>query len=276
MDSTPVTNRQFAAFVAETGWTTVAELPPDPAIYPDLPEEMRRPASLVFQPTARPVDTSDPGQWWRMTPGASWRRPLGPDSGLEDLWEHPVAHLAWADVEAYARWAGADLPTEAEWEAAARGGLPDAEFAWGDELAPGGVPMANTWQGRFPFENLLEDGWARTSPVGAFPPNGYGLFDMIGNVWEWTRDWWSMGAGPAPSCCARPDPALQAHRSIDPDADAPGPALPRKVIKGGSHLCAPSYCRRYRPAARHPQTIDTSTGHVGFRCVVRPARDVAP
>jgi formylglycine-generating enzyme required for sulfatase activity len=164
---------------------------------------------------------------------------------------------------------GADLPSEAEWEAAARGGFADAEFAWGDEYMPAGVPMANVWQGQFPFENLLEDGWARTSPVGSFPPNGYGLFDMIGNVWEWTRDWWATGGGPVAGCCARRDSAREALRSVDPSAQ--GAAQPHKVIKGGSHLCAPSYCRRYRPAARHPQSIDTSTGHVGFRCVVRPA-----
>ena len=273
IDRLPVTNLAFAAFVEATGWVTVAERPPDPSFYPDLPDDLRCPASLVFQAPPEPVDGLNPMDWWRMTPGASWRCPLGPDSGLQGLWQHPVVHVAWADVEAYALWADADLPTETEWEAAARGGLADAEFAWGDIFAPDGRMMANTWQGQFPFENLLEDGWARTSPVGSFPPNGHGLYDMIGNVWEWTRDWWSTGASTIPSCCTASKPGSGAHASIDPDE---GPAIPRRVLKGGSYLCAPSYCRRYRPAARHPQTIDTSTGHIGFRCMVRPPRDARP
>ncbi len=254
IDTQPVTNRQFARFVRETGWTSFAETPPDPADYPGAPPETLVAGSLVFTPTAGPVALDNPGAWWRYVAGADWRHPLGPESGLSGLWEHPVVHVAWADVEAYAAWAGADLPTEAEWEFAARGGLVDAEFAWGEELSPKGKLMANTWQGAFPHQSAKAR--FRTSKVGAFPANGYGLSDMIGNVWEWTRDGWSTQAAASP-CCGE---------AFDPDA----PTIPRKVLKGGSHLCAPSYCRRYRPAARHAQSIDSSTSHVGFRCVVRP------
>jgi formylglycine-generating enzyme required for sulfatase activity len=270
IDRRPVTNADFARFVASTGWTTFAEIPPRAEDYPGALEEMLVPASLVFTPTDGPVDLHQPSAWWRLVPGADWRRPLGPQSSREGLDEHPVVHLAWADVEAYAGWAGLDLPTEAEWELAARGGLDGAEFAWGDELRPGGRHMANLWQGRFPWENLALDGWARTSPVGAYPPNGFGLYDMIGNVWEWTRDWWSTGAQiPSMACCAaRRQTGGREESSYDPDQ--PQLRIPRKVLKGGSHLCAPSYCRRYRPAARHPHPIDTSTSHVGFRCVLRP------
>jgi sulfatase modifying factor 1 len=255
IDTAPVTNRQFARFVRETGWTTFAETPPNPADYPGAPPETLVAGSLVFTPPAGPVALDNPGAWWRYVAGADWRHPLGPESSLSGLWEHPVVHVAWPDVEAYAAWAGADLPTEAQWEFAARGGLTDAEFAWGDELSPKGRLMANTWQGLFPHQSAKPR--FRTSKVGDFPANGYGLLDMIGNVWEWTRDGWSTSAAAASPCCAE---------AFDPDA----PTIPRKVLKGGSHLCAPSYCRRYRPAARHAQSIDSSTSHVGFRCVVQP------
>lgn len=258
IDTAPVTNRQFARFVRETGWTTFAELPPNPADYPGVAPGTLVAGSLVFTPPAGPVPLDNPAAWWRYVPGADWRHPLGPDSGLSGLWEHPVVHVAWTDVEAYAAWAGADLPTEAEWEFAARGGSADTEFAWGEELTPKGRLMANTWQGPFPHQSTKPR--FRTSKVGSFPANGYGLSDMIGNVWEWTRDGWSTLAPAASPCCA--DPA----ESFDPDA----PTIARKVLKGGSHLCAPSYCRRYRPAARHAQSLDSSTSHVGFRCVVRP------
>jgi formylglycine-generating enzyme required for sulfatase activity len=272
MDRRPVTNRDFAVFVAETGWRTMAELPPDPADYPGALPEMLEPASLVFTPTVGPVDLGDPFAWWRYVPGADWRRPLGPQSSLEGLEDHPVVHVAWRDVEAYARWAGLEVPGEAEWERAARGGLEGAEFAWGDELAPAGVHMANTWQGRFPYENTLEDGWARTSPAGSYPPNAFGLYDMIGNVWEWTADWWSVdparsAGGKEPTCCGGARPRGSEADSCDPRQ--PSIRIPRKVLKGGSHLCAPCYCRRYRPAARHAQPVDTSTSHVGFRCILR-------
>jgi formylglycine-generating enzyme required for sulfatase activity len=270
VDAAPVTNREFARFVRETGWVTVAEQTPDPADYPGALPGMLAPGSLVFVPTQGPVPLNDIAAWWRYTLGAHWKQPLGPGSSLAGLLDHPVVHVAWADVEAYARWAGKDLPTEAEWEFAARGGLDGAEFAWGGELQPGGRIMANTWQGRFPFETTKRGGNMRTSRVGAFPANGYGLHDMIGNTWEWTQDWWSATTGQTATspCCAPRNPRGPSEAgSLDPAC--PGGHIPRKVLKGGSHLCAPSYCRRYRPAARHAQPIDTSTSHVGFRCVVR-------
>jgi len=268
IDANPVSNRDFARFVRETGWVTVAEQAPDPTLYPGALPEYLAPASLVFTPTPGPVPLDNMRAWWTYTLGADWRHPTGPDSSLTGLLDHPVVQVAWADVEAYARWAGKDLPTEAEWEFAARGGLDGAEYAWGDELQPKGQLMANTWQGRFPFETLKRGHNFRTSRPGAFPPNAYGLYDMIGNVWEWTQDWWSAGAAKTTSpCCAPRNP-----RGGDPEDSCDqreSVAIPRKVLKGGSHLCAPSYCRRYRPAARHAQPVDTSTSHVGFRCVVR-------
>lgn len=270
IDRAPVTNRQFAAFVDATGWITQAELTPDAADYPGALPDMLVPASLVFTPTDGPVDLRRMQQWWTFLPGAQWRHPLGPGSDLAGLEDHPVVHVAWRDVAGYALWAGADLPTEAEWELAARGGLDEAEFAWGDELTPNGRWMANTWQGQFPWRNSVEDGWARTSPVGAYDPNGYGLVDMIGNTWEWTRDWWTAtGTGGQSRACCAPRNPLGGDETASVDPNDPS-RIPRKVLKGGSHLCAPSYCRRYRPAARHAQPADTSTSHVGFRCVVRP------
>ena len=275
IDVRPVTVRDFACFVRETGWVTVAEQPPDPADYPGALPELLAPGSLVFVPTAGPVPLHDIRAWWTYALGADWRHPRGPDSGLNGLLDHPVVHVAWADVEAYARWAGKAPPTEAEWEYAARGGLDGAEFAWGDELAPRGQPMANTWQGEFPYQTLKRGGNFRTSRIGSFPPNGYGLFDMIGNVWEWTQDWWSTtapGAAASPCCAPRNPRGGTLEGSLERDCPAGGD-IPRKVLKGGSHLCAPSYCRRYRPAARHAQPIDTSTSHIGFRCVVRGSRE---
>ena len=269
IESRPVTNRAFARFVAETGWVTSAEIAPKAEDYPGALPEMLRPASLVFTPTTGPVDLRHVQAWWRYMPGADWRRPLGPGSTIEGLEDHPVVHVAWCDVEAYCAWAGLDLPTEAEWELACRGGIDGAEFAWGEELTPGGRHMANVWQGRFPWENLKQDGWVRTSPVGAYPPNGFGLYDMIGNVWEWTKDWWTTGT-PKGGCCGVPRNPAGGEEAQSYDACDPRIRIPRKVLKGGSHLCAPSYCRRYRPAARHAHPIDTSTSHVGFRCVRRP------
>ncbi len=269
IDSTPVTNHQFAAFVEATGHVTVAEQKPDPKDYPGALLHMLRAGSLVFSPTPHPVSLQDWSQWWSFRFGADWRHPLGPDSSLRGLDDHPVVHVAYPDALAYARWAGKSLPTEAQWEYAARGGLEGAEFAWGDELTPGGRHMANTWQGAFPFENTAEDGHERTSPVGSYPANGYGLFDMIGNVWEWTCDWYEPRHPDEAlkACCVPRNPrGGREERSYDPLQ--PSVRIPRKVLKGGSHLCAPSYCRRYRPAARHPEPIDTSAGHVGFRCVV--------
>ena len=274
IDQAPVTNRDFRAFIEATGWITQAEIAPRAEDYPGADPSLLTPASLVFTPTDGPVDLRNIANWWRFLPGAQWRRPYGPDSSIEGLDDHPVVHVAWNDVVAYAAWSGADLPTEAEWELAARGGLEDTEFAWGDEFTPGGQQMANTWQGQFPYQNTVEDGWIRTSPVGAYQANGYGLVDMVGNTWEWTQDWWSSHAAEAPkSCCAASRPLAEIETaSIDPNDPA---RITRKVLKGGSHLCAPSYCRRYRPAARHAQPIDTSTSHVGFRCVRRPPADRA-
>jgi formylglycine-generating enzyme len=204
--------------------------------------------------------------------GADWRHPYGPRSSINALDDHPVVHVSHADALAYARWAGKELPTEAEWEFAARGGLSGAEFAWGDEFTPGGVHMANTWQGEFPLRNLRHDGYERTSPVTAFPPNGYGLHDVIGNVWEWTSDWYAAKhEADAPKACCIPENPRGGREEQSYDPHQPNIKIPRKVIKGGSHLCAPNYCRRYRPAARHPEAIDTSTSHLGFRCVLREA-----
>lgn len=275
IDETPVTNAQFAAFVAATGYVTLAEVAPDPADYPGI-EAALAAGSLVFQKTAGPVDMDDYAQWWHWRSGADWRHPVGPYSSLEGLGDHPVVHIAYQDAEAYARWAGKALPTEAEWEFAAKGGA-DTDYAWGDELAPGGAMLANYWQGRFPFANTLLDGFERTSPVRHYPPNGYGLFDMIGNVWEWTSDWYALpGTGDrkpvkkkAGACCAIPNPRGGRERASH-DPHSPG-ATPRKVLKGGSHLCAETYCQRYRPAARHPQAVDSATTHIGFRCIVRAA-----
>jgi formylglycine-generating enzyme required for sulfatase activity len=270
IDATPVTNRQFREFVDATGYLTFAEIAPDPKDYPGALPEMLRPSSLVFTPTPHPVDLRDWSQWWQFMAAADWRHPTGAGSDIGGLDDHPVVHVAYKDAAAYAAWAGKSLPTEAEWEYAARGGLEGVEFAWGDEFTPRGEHRANTWQGRFPCENLEEDGYARTSPVTAFPPNGYGISDMIGNVWEWTTDWFSSRhpADAAKACCIPRNPrGGPEDASYDPCQ--PEIRIPRKVIKGGSHLCAPSYCRRYRPAARHAEAVDTSTSHLGFRCVVR-------
>jgi formylglycine-generating enzyme required for sulfatase activity len=270
IDRTPVTNREFRKFVNATGYVTVAEIPPDPKEYPGALPHMLKAASLVFTPPRHPVDLRNWSQWWCFKAGANWRRPYGPRSSISGLEDHPVVHVAYRDAEAYAKWAGKDLPTEAEWEFAARGGLDGAEFAWGDEFTPGGRRMANTWQGTFPHQNLASDGYGRTLPVTAFPPNGYGLYDMIGNVWEWTSDWWSaQHEADAPKACCIPENPRGGPQSASYDPAQPEVRIPRKVLKGGSHLCAPNYCRRYRPAARHAEPVDTSTSHVGFRCVIR-------
>jgi formylglycine-generating enzyme len=270
MDRTPVTNRQFRKFVNATGYVTLAEIPPDPKDYPGALPHMLKPGSLVFTPPRPPVDLRDWSQWWAFKFGANWRRPCGPRSSISGLDDHPVVHVAYKDAVAYAEWVGKELPTEAEWEFAARGGLDGAEFAWGDAFAPGNRQMANTWQGAFPHENLALDGYERTSPVTAFPVNGYGLHDMIGNVWEWTTDWYSQRhEGEAPKACCIPANPRGGAQEASYDPRLPNIRIPRKVLKGGSHLCAPNYCRRYRPAARHPEPVDTSTSHVGFRCVSR-------
>jgi sulfatase modifying factor 1 len=270
IDPHQVTNADFARFVGETGWVTEAERAPDPALYPGAPAESLVPGSLVFTPTDGPVDLRDYRQWWAWTPGAEWRHPSGPDSSLDGLDDHPVVHVNYEDTTAYCTWAGTTLPSEAEWEYAARGGLKGKPFVWGDDDTQDSDPKANTWQGRFPWENTEIDGWVRTAPVGSFEPNGYGLYDMAGNVWEWTDDWY-RGAHidpDAPACCTPMNPrGGTMEASMDPMQ--PHTPIPRKVLKGGSHLCAPNYCLRYRPAARQPQMLDTGMGHLGFRTIVR-------
>jgi formylglycine-generating enzyme len=274
IDRTPVTNAEFRRFVEATGYITFAEIKPDAGDYPGALPHMLRAGSLVFTAPKHPVNLRDWSQWWTFKFGADWRHPYGPRSSISGLDNHPVVHIAYRDAEAYAKWAGKALPTEAEWEFAARGGLDAAEYAWGDEFTPSGRHMANTWQGIFPRQNLAEDGYRRTSPVTAFPPNGYGVYDLIGNVWEWTSDWWSTrhAADAAKPCCIPNNPRGGAEAaSYDPCQ--PDIKIPRRVLKGGSHLCAPNYCRRYRPAARHAEPIDTSTSHVGFRCVARRGKE---
>jgi formylglycine-generating enzyme len=268
----PVTNAQFACFVRETGYVTLAERPLDARQYPGLSPARRAPASLVFAQPSGAVALEDWRLWWTLKRGASWRCPYGPESPRRALDTHPVVQVAYEDALAYTKWAAMDLPTEAEWELAARGGLEGSEYAWGDAFMPGGRAMANTWHGRFPLENTRVDGFDRTSPVRSFPPNGYGLYDMIGNVWEWTSDFYVPGhaASSGKACCTPRNPRILDHeRSFDPTHAAL--AIPRRVIKGGSHLCAPNYCRRYRPAARQGQDVDSPASHIGFRCVVRDA-----
>ena len=270
IDRTPVTNRDFRKFVDATGYVTFAEIPPDPKDYPGALPHMLKAGSLVFSPPNHRVDTRDWSQWWTFKFGANWKRPYGPGSSIKGLDDHPVVQVAFRDAESYAKWAGKELPTEAEFEFAARGGRDATEFAWGDELVPGGKHMANLWQGDFPHQNLTLDGYEHTSPVTAFPPNGYGVYDMIGNVWEWTSDWYSnKHEADAKKACCIPDNPRGGPMEASYDPQLPKIRIPRKVLKGGSHLCAPSYCRRYRPTARHAEPVDTSTNHVGFRCIVR-------
>jgi formylglycine-generating enzyme required for sulfatase activity len=273
IDRGPVSVAEFARFTGETGYVTVAERAPDPADYPDADPALLVEGSAVFHPTPGPVPLDDPGRWWAYVVGANWRHPWGPDSDNSEREDHPVTHVAYEDAQAFAAWAGKALPTEAEWEYAARGGLEGAIFAWGDQQSPGGELMANFWQGSFPWRNAGAKGWRGTTPVGLFSANGYGLFDMTGNVWEWTSDYYSSrGAEPDEAgspCCALPrNPRVETPDSSY-DLGRPGAHIPRRVIKGGSHLCAASYCLRYRPAARQPEAIDTSTSHIGFRCVLR-------
>ncbi|WP_197060680.1 formylglycine-generating enzyme family protein [Arthrobacter sp. L77] len=276
LDERPVTNAEFAVFVAATGYVTVAERPLDPVGFPGLSPCDLAPGGLVFTPSPGPVDLGDWTQWWRWVPGACWQQPLGPGSSIDGKEDHPVVQVSFADAGAYAAWVGKRLPDEAEWEFAARGGLSDAfTYAWGDEVRPDGVLMANTWQGRFPYLHTGANGWKGTSPVGTFPANGYGLLDMIGNVWEWTSTYYSarhdtvdLAAGhrQVSGCACTP------HRDRAAESAEPGSGIPRRVLKGGSHLCAPEYCLRYRPAARSPQAEDTATSHIGFRCA-RPLDD---
>ena len=264
IDVHAVTNREYSRFVRKSGYVTVAERPVRPE---DVPGSAGAPpGSMVFRATNGPVDLNDWRQWWEYVPAAYWRHPEGPGSSIESRQDHPAVHIAYEDAVAYATWAGKRLPTEAEWEYAARGGLAGKPFVWGDEMEPGGRPAANTWQGEFPWQNLCRDGYERTAPVGQFAPNGYGLYDMAGNVWEWTSDWYTRKHEPPKTpCCAIESPRGVIEQSYDPAF--PDIRIPRKVLKGGSFLCAPNYCLRFRPAARSPQMIDTGMAHLGFRCV---------
>ncbi|HLY07945.1 MAG TPA: formylglycine-generating enzyme family protein [Planctomycetota bacterium] len=272
MDEHEVTNAQFKTFVEATGYVTTAERTPTaedilkhvpPGTPPPRKEDLV-PGALVFHPTPMPVDTRDVSQWWSWTPGACWKRPEGPGSTIEGRDRHPVVQVSWDDAVAYATWSAKRLPTEAEWECAARGGLVDKPYVWGDEPFSATRPQANLWQGPFPSHNTAIDGFERTAPVKSFAPNGFGLYDMAGNVWEWCSDWY--------------DPELYQKRSsggvvVDPTGPdlPPGPSyMARRVERGGSFLCCDEYCSRYRPSARHGGDPDTGMSHVGFRCVRSP------
>jgi formylglycine-generating enzyme required for sulfatase activity len=274
IDRTPVTNRQFRDFVRATGHITFAELPPDPKNYPGALPDMLYAGSLVFTPPGRPVALKNWGEWWQFLKGANWRHPYGPRSNIKGLDDHPVVHVAYMDASAYALWAGKELPTEAEWEFAARGGLDGAEFAWGDEFKPRDRHRANTWQGNFPNENIASDGFERTSPCEGVPAQ---------RLRRLRHDRERLGVdhrlvvarhqADAPKACCVPENPRGGGEQDSYDPCQPQIRIPRKVIKGGSHLCAPNYCRRYRPAARHAEAVDTSTSHVGFRCIVRAGRE---
>jgi formylglycine-generating enzyme len=267
IDRYAVTNADFGRFIDATGYVTFAERTPRAEDYPGATPEMLVPGSVVFQKPKRRVDTNNIYNWWDYVAGASWQHPSGPASSIEGLENHPVVHVAYEDAEAYAAWAGKSLPTEAEWEFAARGGLDGLEYAWGSEFMPGGESMANTWHGEFPYENLSPSGYIGTLAVGSYPPNRYGLFDMTGNCWEWTSDWYQEHARAGGNCCSISNPRGGIRETSVNGSDPV--AIPRKVMKGGSYLCAPNYCHRYRPAARMAQPIDTATCHLGFRCVIR-------
>jgi formylglycine-generating enzyme required for sulfatase activity len=283
MDATEVTNRQFAAFVEATGYETVAERPVDweelkhqlPPSTPKPDDKMLLPGSLVFEPPVGPVDTRHFEQWWRWTTGADWRHPDGPGSNIDGKAEHPVVHVAWEDAVAYAKWTGKRLPTEAEWEFAARGGLDRKRNVWGD--APVDAKRANTWQGRFPQENTAEDGFARTSPVKSFPPNAYGLYDMAGNVWEWCSDLYRPDAYALQISEAGESAVIDNPRGPTKSLDPRNPHAPEShVQRGGSFLCHDSYCASYRPSARMAAPPDTGMQHLGFRCVLSNSKRSGP
>jgi formylglycine-generating enzyme required for sulfatase activity len=263
MDRTDVTNEEFAQFVSATGYVTIAERPLDPKEFPNLAPDELTPGAGVFTPPSSPVPLDQPLAWWRFVRGANWRHPEGPNSDLRGKEKYPVVQIAWPDAVAYAKWAGKRLPTEAEWELAARGGRDRQDYPWGNELNPHGKWMANTFQGHFPDKNTSEDGYAGVAPVASFPPNDYGLFDMSGNVWQWVSDWY------------RPDYYAQVGReaiAINPQGpsdsfDPREPNVAKRVQKGGSFLCTDQYCQRYMPGARGKGDPETGTNHLGFRCV---------
>jgi formylglycine-generating enzyme required for sulfatase activity len=267
MDANEVSNAQYQEFVAVTGYVTVAERKPRPEDYPGAPPEVLVPGSVVFTPPARAVPLRNALLWWRYVPGASWRHPEGPGSSISHRLDHPVVHIAYEDAEAYARWAGKRLPTEAEWEFAARGGLEGKAYPWGDEFQPEGRWMANTWQGQFPNAGRADDGHARTAPVGSYPANGYGLHDMAGNVWEWTSDWYhpetySKRVAADQSVVRNPRGPSEAE-SYDPQESG----MPKRVQRSGSFLCTDQYCTRYMVGTRGKGAPDTGSNHLGFRCV---------
>lgn len=261
IDRHEVTNAQFARFVEETGYQTVAERGLDPKKFPHLPPELTQPGAMVFSPPERVANLRDVTQWWRYVPGANWRQPRGPGSSIEGKENYPVVQVALEDARAYAHWAGRELPSEAQWEFAARGGLEGATYAWGESYDPLEGWKANTWQGAFPLEDKAVDGHGGTAPVGCFAPNGYGLFDVAGNVWEYTSDWYLPRHAGRPAKDPR-GPELMVVASFM------GPTGPQAVIKGGSYLCAPNFCARYRPAARQPHELSLGASHIGFRTVL--------
>lgn len=258
MDKHEVTNAQFARFVAETGYVTVAERQPDARDYPGAKPELLVPGSAVFMPPGEDVDLNGPPIWWQYVKGANWRHPEGPDSDIAGKDSYPVVQICWEDAVAYAKWAGKRLPTEAEFEFAARGGLDRQRYCWGNELKPSGKFMANVWQGTFPTRNTGEDGFTGAAPVGSFPANGFGLFDMSGNVWEWCADWYDANYY---SASPRKNPKGPDKGTLETES-----GQPQRVRRGGSFLCAENYCRRYLPSARDKNPPDSSANHTGFRC----------